>query len=848
MTKKEFLELIESRIVFMDGATGSNLQKRGMPVGVCPEDWILNNKQTLIDLQCEFLEAGSDIILAPTFTANRIKLAEYGFENQIAEINKGLIGVSKKAVDNYYAKSEKHRKVFIAGDLTMTGEQVQPVGNLPFEELVDVYKEQLRYILAEGVDLIVVETMMSLQECRAALLAVKESCDLPVIVSLTFAENGRTLFGTDPKTAVIVLQNIGADAIGVNCSTGPDKMIEIIKQMKEYAYIPIMAKPNAGLPELVDGKTVFPMEAQEFAEEVAKLVEAGASIVGGCCGSTPKHIELLVKQAIDLQPPRVNENHTRVLTTETDSVEIPLDGRFMIVGERINPTGKKALQAQLKEGELDIVNQMAEEQAELGAAILDINVGMNGIDEKEMMLEVMQEALRASKLPLCIDSSHVPVVEAALRLYPGRALINSISLEKEKFEKLIPIAKKYGAMFILLPLSDKGLPKDIEEKKQIIHTILNRAFELGLTKEDVIVDGLVNTVGANKMASIEALQTIRYCKEELGVATIVGLSNISFGLPERQYVNSTFLSFAIQTGLTMAIANPSQDLLVNTALAADLLRGIEDAAEAYIERVTTRPTTITTSTASPDVKPGAKLLGSVQVKDTCCTPAAGHNHGVKSEQTVGVAADNKQAIFEAVVKGNRKNIIALVEKELESGSEPDALIEQVLIPAINEVGSLYDKQIYFLPQLISGAETMKTAIDYLEPKLKKEEGSSKGTIVIATVAGDIHDIGKNLVTLMLKNYGFRVIDLGKDVPSEKIIQTAKEENADIIALSALMTTTMVEMKHVIELAKEAKLRAKIMIGGAVITESYADEIGADGYSEDAQSAVAMVQRFLGKQE
>lgn len=848
MTKKEFLELIASRIVFMDGATGSNLQKRGMPVGVCPEDWILNNKQTLIDLQCEFLEAGSDIILAPTFTANRIKLTEYGFENQIAEINKGLIGVSKKAVENYKAQNVNKRKVYIAGDLTMTGVQVQPVGELPFEELVDVYKEQLSYI-KDSVDLIVVETMMSLQECRAALLAVKESCDLPVIVSLTFAENGRTLFGTDPKTAVIVLQNMGADAIGVNCSTGPDKMIDIIKQMKEYAYIPIMAKPNAGLPELVDGKTVFPMEAEEFAVEVAKLVEAGASIVGGCCGSTPKHIELLVKQAAGLQPPTIKKIHTRAVTTETDTVEIPLDGRFMIVGERINPTGKKALQAELKEGKLDIVNQMAEEQAELGAAILDINVGMNGIDEKEMMLEVMQEALRASSLPLCIDSSHVPVVEAALRLYPGRALINSISLEKEKFEKLIPIAKKYGAMFILLPLSDKGLPKDIEEKKQIIHTILNRAFELGLTKEDVIVDGLVNTVGANKTASIEALQTIRYCKEKLGVTTIVGLSNISFGLPERQYVNSTFLSFAIQAGLTMAIANPSQDLLVNTALAADLLRGIEDAAEAYIERVTTRPTTITASTASQDTKQGVtKLIGSVQVKDACCSPAADHTHSVKTEQTAGIPADNKQAIFEAVVKGNRKNIIALVEKELESGSEPDALIEQVLIPAINEVGSLYDRQIYFLPQLISGAETMKTAIDYLEPKLKKEEGSSKGTIVIATVAGDIHDIGKNLVTLMLKNYGFRVIDLGKDVPSEKIIQTAKEENADIIALSALMTTTMVEMKRVIELAKEAKLRAKIMIGGAVITESYADEIGADGYSEDAQSAVGLVQRFMGIQE
>lgn len=825
MTRREFQKLTQSRIVFVDGATGSNLQKRGMPVGACPEEWILKNPQTLIDLQSEFLKAGSDIIFAPTFTANRIKLAEYGLENKIVEINKGLVGLSKEAIKKYQNETGNERKIYIAADLTMTGVQVQPIGILPFEELVEVYKEQLSYIIPEGADLVVVETMMSLQECRAALLAVKETCDLPVIISLTFDENNRTLFGTDPKTAVLVLQSMGADAVGVNCSSGPDKMLEIIREMKEYAYVPLMAKPNAGIPKLVNGKTVFPLEAEAFALDMEKLVEAGANLVGGCCGSTPKHIEMLVEQVKDKESKPANVNHIRALTNECKTVEIPLEGHFMIVGERINPTGKKALQAELKEGNFTIVNQMATEQAELGADILDINVGMNGIDQKEVMLQVMQEALKASELPLCIDSSNVSIVEAALRLYPGRALINSISYEKEKFEKLIPIAKKYGAMFILLPLSDKGLPKDIEEKKQIIHAILDQAFELGLTKEDIIIDGLVNTVGASKNAAIEALQTIRYCKEELKIATIVGLSNISFGLPERQYINSAFLSFAIQAGLTMAIANPSQDLLVNIALAADLLRGIEDAAEHYINRVTSRPTTITANVG--------------QIKE---------GEGKTTEKVLGQTSqpDNKQAIFDAVVKGNKKLILSLVEKELEEGTLPDVLIEQTLIPAINEVGRLFDRQIYFLPQLISGAETMKTAIDYLEPKLKKEQGSSKGTIVIATVAGDIHDIGKNLVTLMLKNYGFRVIDLGKDVPSEKIIQTAKDENADIIALSALMTTTMIEMKCIVDLAKEAGLKAKIIIGGAVITESYSEEIEADGYSADAQSAVALVQKLMGK--
>jgi 5-methyltetrahydrofolate--homocysteine methyltransferase len=507
----------------------------------------------------------------------------------------------------------------------------------------------------------------------------------------------------------------------------------------------------------------------------------------------------------------------------------------MIVGERINPTGKKALQAELREGKLTIIEQMATEQEELGAAVLDINVGMNGIDEKDIMIQVMQEVLQVSKLPLAIDSSSVCVMEAALRLYPGRALINSISLEKEKFEKLLPLAKKYGAMFILLPLSDQGLPKDITEKKHIIHTVLERAYQLGLTKEDIIIDGLVNTVGANKKAAIEALETIRYCKEELKIATIVGLSNISFGLPERQFINSTFLSFAIQAGLTMAIANPSQDLLVNTALAADLLRGMEDSAERYIERVTKRPAIITMATeinAQKNQPAGSQQAGGTKTVDP------------KNEAATDTMSADHRAVYDAVVKGNRKNIITLVDKVLAEGASGDILIEQILIPAINEVGRLYDRQIYFLPQLISGAEAMKNAIDYLEPMLKKsEQGKSKGTIVIATVSGDIHDIGKNLVALMLKNYGFRVIDLGKDVPSDKIIQTAQDENADIIALSALMTTTMVEMKHVVQMAKEQGLKTKIIIGGAVITESYAEEIGADGYSCDAQTAVALVKKL-----
>ena len=809
MTKQEWKTLTQSRILFLDGATGSNLSKRGMPAGVCPEKWILENTEKLIGLQMDFIEAGTDILYAPTFTGNRIKLKEYGLEDDISKINRNLVELSKEAVRR---SKEKYpdRMVYVAGDLTMTGQQLYPIGTLQFEELVEVYKEQVAYLLMAGVDLFVVETMMSLQETRAAVLAIKETCDLPIMATLTFNDDCKTLFGTDPTTAVIVLENLGADAVGLNCSTGPDKMVSVIEEMKKVATVPIIAKPNAGLPHLEDGETVFDMQPNEFASHMKVLVEAGASIVGGCCGSTPEHIKAMVEMVKGMTPVPWNTEKVRAISTERKTLQFDLDGRFLVVGERINPTGKKALQAELREDNLDMVLRFAQEQKENGADILDVNVGMNGIDEKEMMLKVVNELTLASDLPLCIDSSHISVMEAALRIYPGRALINSISLEKEKFEKLIPIAKKYGAMFILLPLSDEGLPKDLEEKKQIINTILAEAKRQGFTEKDIVVDGLVNTVGANKKAAMETLETIRYCKHELGVATICGLSNISFGLPERIFVNATFLALAIGEGLTMAIANPSQGLLMNTAFATDLLMNKEEADVKYIKRVTENPTTL----------------------------VAQEKAETKTE------AKNQNEVSEAVIKGKRKQIISLVEGALKAGNEPQAIIETMLIPAINQVGDLFDKQIYFLPQLISSAETMKTAIDYLEPMLKKAEGNSLGKVIMATVAGDIHDIGKNLVVLMLKNYGFDVIDLGKDVPTELIIETAKKEDADIIGLSALMTTTMTEMKHVIEEAHKANLRAKIIIGGAVITQDYADEIGADGYSRDAQEAVKLVKRLL----
>lgn len=813
MTREEFRIWTKKEPVILDGATGTNLQKAGMPMGACPEQWILENPDVLLALQRDYVAAGTKILFAPTFTANRIKLAEYGLEERLVSMNQELVALSKQAAGG---------KAYVAGDLTMTGQQLYPIGDLMFEDLVEVYREQAQAICEAGVDLFVVETMMSLQECRAAVLAIRETCDLPILVSLTYNENGRTLYGTDPATAVIVLQSLGADAVGLNCSTGPEAMLALVAQMAEYATVPILAKPNAGLPELADGVTVYRTTPEEFAVAGVKLVEAGAAILGGCCGTTPAHIGALADAVSGMPVREPLMRARRMLTSERKYVEICLDGSFMVIGERINPTGKKKLQAELREGSLDLVCEMALEQKENGARLLDINVGMNGIDEKEMMLQAIYEVTSTVDLPLCIDSSHVDVIEAALRVYPGRALINSISLETEKIEKLLPVAKKYGAMFILLPLSDAGLPKDSKEKHGIIREIVSRAEALGMGAEDIVVDGLVATVGADPRAALECFETFSYCRNELGLPTVCGLSNISFGLPERLYVNTAFLAMAIANGLTMAIANPSQELLMNAGFASDLLLGREGSDVRYIERM---------NDLAEKYAGTERVMAPVKIRPVSAV--------AEKEETAG----KKSAVYEAVLKGNKNTILDEVKRLLDAGMAPDAIINDHLIPAIGEVGELFDKQKYFLPQLISSANAMKIAIEHLEPLLARSDQEKKATLVMATVEGDIHDIGKNLVVLMLKNYGYRVIDLGKDVPAAQIVEAAGREGAKVIGLSALMTTTMMRMKEVVELVKERGLDCKVIIGGAATTESFAEEIGADGYSKDAAECVRLVERF-----
>lgn len=839
MTREKFIDFTKDHIIYLDGATGSNLVKAGMPSGVCPEQWILEHREVMLQLQKEYVQAGTNILYAPTFTANRVKLAEYHLEKNMSSMIHDLVAISKEA-----AASTPGHPVYVAGDITMTGEQLRPMGKMELEDLIAIYKEQILCLVDAGADLLVVETMMSLAETRAALIAAKEVCDLPVIATLTFEADGRTLFGTDAKTAAVVLESLGASAIGANCSTGPAQMEGIISDMVSVTMIPIIAKPNAGLPFLDEnGTTCYNMEAEEFTEEMQVLVNVGATILGGCCGTTPEFIRQIhdhfgteARVTAARRPEGI-----RYLTSERITHSFGLEDGFFVVGERINPTGKKALQAQLREGNFEKVIQFAEEQETCGAKVLDINMGMSGIDEKLCMLRALEEVSGVTNLPLSLDSSYVEVLEAALRNYPGRALVNSVSLETEKFEKLLPIVAKYGAMFILLPLSDAGLPKDIEEKKEIIHKIYDRALSLGMRKEDIVVDGLVATVGANPKAALETLETIRYCKSN-GFATICGLSNISFAMPERGFVNTAFLTLAIQSGLTMAIANPSQEMLMSCALATDLLLNKEEAALRYIEYAG-----------------GVKERREEKEAELSRKLALLEQQGTKADSTdntevpsaVTASKDTPQInemqekLKTAVLKGNRNGIVKITNEALESGEKPVELLNQVLLPAINLVGEYFDQGKYFLPQLIASAEAMKNSIEVLEPLLQTgNSGEEMPVVVIATVEGDIHDIGKNLVALMLKNHGFHVIDLGKDVPQAKILETAKEHHAEFIALSALMTTTMQRMREIVAAAKQEGITAKIIIGGAVITQEYADEIGADGYSKDAADAVKLAKSLM----
>jgi 5-methyltetrahydrofolate--homocysteine methyltransferase len=800
MTKKiKIKRLLRDSIVIADGATGTELQKKGLPAGACPEAWCLENPQVLRAVHLSYVGSGAQIVYTCTFGANRFKLQQYGMADQVYRINRELARLAKKACG---------AKTLVAGDIGPTGLFIEPFGPLAFEEAVAAFREQVRGLIDGGCDLIVIETMIDIQESRAALLAVKEIADIFTIVSMTYEEDGRTLSGTDAASALVTLQALGADAVGCNCSTGPGKMVEVIKTMKPYATVPLLAKPNAGLPRLENGKTVFDMEAKAFASFGEQFVQAGANMLGGCCGTTPAHIRELARATAGCKPQPPVRKSISALSSARGFLYLDENQPLFIIGERINPTGKKALQQELTEGKTSIIRQMAAEQEKQGANLLDVNVGQPGIDEVATIKSVIGLLSTISRLPLAIDSSKIETIEAALRIYPGRMLINSISGETEKLSRLLPLAAKYGAMFILLPLTAGEIPGTAQGRKKVIQNIYREAKKYSLTKDDFVVDCLVMAVASDPQAARETIETVRWCRTSFKSKTILGISNVSFGMPGRSWLNATFLAMAQYCGLTMAIANPASAELMNMKKAADVLVAGKNAARYFIEHFTSQ-------TAPAPGGTGKEIL----------TPA--------------------DKIAAAIMDGDRDNIIGLLTEALAAGGKAAELIDAVMIPAIVRVGDLYEKKVYFLPQLMAAAETMKKALAFLEPHLQKTAAADKGKIILATVRGDIHDIGKNIVALLLRNYGYCVIDLGKDVDDQVIIDAAKSENPGIIGLSALMTTTMVNMKEVISLARNQGIKTDFLIGGAVVTEAYAQSIGAF-FAKDGVEAVKIVEKIINK--
>ncbi|MGN0878948.1 MAG: homocysteine S-methyltransferase family protein [Oligosphaeraceae bacterium] len=810
MNRHDFRQLTQSRLLILDGATGTELAKRGLPAGCCPEAWILEHPDAILDLQNRYADAGSDIVYAPTFGANRHKLANFGLESQVADMNRRLVQLSRQAVRG---------RTLVFADIAPTGLMVEPVaGGAPFEDIVDIYKEQIGAILEAGADGFAIETMLDIQEARAALIAVRELApDLPALVTLTFEPDGRTLTGTTPEAAVVTLQALGADAIGCNCSSGPADMARIIAAMHPYANVPLIAKPNAGLPHIVDGKTLFDMDAPAFAAHVQTLAQAGAALIGGCCGTTPDHIRLAAQAAAACPPPRRAASVPSCLSSSRQILPVAQDQPFAIIGERINPTGKKALQAELRQNDFTLLRAFAREQQQAGAAILDVNLGLPGGDEKALMRQAVALLAQDSPLPLCIDTTHPDVAEAALRLYPGRALFNSISAETDRIRNVLPIAAKYGAMIIILPLDDHGIPDSCEKRAQLVQEIFAEAQTYGYTKADVAVDGLVMTVSANPEAANVTLDLIEWVARTWKTNTVCGLSNVSFGLPRRDLINRAFLGLALGRGLNMAIANPMLADITDTARAADVLAGRDPLAATFIATYA--------NTTAP------KNAAAATTATTTATAAA--------------APDAPSPIAAAVLNGDDSAITRLVQDALTAGTAPGAIVNDTLIPAITLVGDRYEKKQLFLPQLLAAAKAMKTAMQVLLPLLAQDAAATPrlGRVIIATVEGDIHDIGKNIVAMLLNNYGFDVIDLGKDVPAATILDAAVRENVSIIGLSALMTTTMVRMRDVIDLARQRGLdHLRFIVGGAVVDQTYADSIGAI-YAKDAMDTVRAAQRL-----
>lgn len=788
-------------IHIFDGAMGTMLQAGGLKPGACPELMNIEHPDVVKSIHEAYIKAGSTIIETNTFGASTIKLEHYGLADRMTELNTAAVKIAKSAAGE---------RAKVAGSMGPTGRFIQPLGDLDFEAAYQVFYEQSQALAAAGVDYFIIETCIDIQEMRAALLSAKEAAPkIPVICQLSYSEDGRTVTGTDPQSAAVILAAMGADIIGVNCSLGPEQLVPIVKTLAENCQVPISVQPNAGMPYLDNGETKFPMGAVEFGNWGRKLVESGASFLGGCCGTTPEHIKELAKNVKNLaEPVRHNIKRQLMLASRSKTVVIDKDLPTRLIGERINPTGRKKLAAEIREGSLLSVKKEAVNQTKAGAHLLDVNMGVGGIDQAAAMKRAISEISQISDAPLAIDTGDAKALEAGLRAYPGRALINSVSAEKDRLRDFLPLAKKYGAAILCLPITEDGVPKTAKDRIAVVHTIIEAAKKHGLADGDFLLDALVMTVSAQANACQEVLATLQGYRQEFGYPSTMGLSNISFGLPNRPLINSTFFAMCLAAGLDAPIMNPYDDAMQNALMASAALLGKDPNGLAFS-------------------KNEANL-------------AVPKKAAVAKETNL----DTMSAIKQAVIDGEKDEIEGLVTKAINEGHGTNEITEKALTSAMNDIGVDFGAGRMFLPQVLLSAETMRTAFNKLKELLPNQQAADKGTVVIATVKGDVHDLGKNITGALLANSGFKLIDLGKDVDSTEIVRAAIESNADIVGLCALMTTTMVQIDKVIADLHEAGCQAKVMVGGAALTQEYADAAGADAYAADGVKAVELAKAMV----
>lgn len=768
------------KIKFFDGGMGTMLQAAGLKAGQLPETLNITNKEMILAVHRAYADAGCEYITANTFGANCLKFENYD------EIIKAGIELAKSV----------GKKVLL--DIGPTGKLLKPMGELAFDDAIDIFAKT---VIAgkDGADAVLIETMSDTYEIKAAVLAAKENCDLPIIVTMIFDEKGRLLTGADIKTAVTMLEGLGVDVIGLNCGLGPKQMIEYVKELRKWTSLPIAVQPNAGLPVSVNGKTVFNVEPEEFAQDMKEIAKLGVSYLGGCCGTTPEHIRQMIALCMDI-PANVPESKNYCLVSSY-SETVDLGEKPKIIGERINPTGKKLFKEALRRNDIDYIIKEGIAQRDAGAHILDVNVGLPEIDECKMMEDAVYNLQAVLPTPLQIDTTNIAALERALRVYNGKPMLNSVNGKQKNMEEVFPLAKKYGSVVVCLCLDENGIPETAQGRIAVAEKIIKTAKEYGIDKKDLIVDALTMTISTDKNNAIETLKAVKYIRETLGVNTVLGVSNISFGLPQRDVINTAFFTLALQSGLSAGIINPKSSSMMNAYYSYNALAGLDDNCTEYIESVT------------------------------------------EAQQAV---QETNVTLHTAIVKG-MKDEAGACAKELLKDTAPLDVINSHIIPALDEVGAGFEKNKIFLPQLLMSADSAKAAFDVIKEYmiLNNAEEKSGNKIVLATVHGDIHDIGKNIVKVLLSNYGFDVIDLGKDVPEETVLQAVTQNDVKLVGLSALMTTTVPAMEKTIELLHK-NTDAKVLVGGAVLTKSYAKMINADWYAKDAMESVRIAKAFFGE--